>query len=436
MAFEDYSFKEIRTGAAVFSGYAFSSKDMNDEKGISIIKIANIQNREVTLEGSQFFAEELVNAKLNKFFLKDNDVLIAMTGQGSVGRVGQLRLNGDKALLNQRVGKFIVDNQNLDRDYLYFVISSPRYEKILFDIGAGSGQPNLSPEQILSLKIPMPRIEVQRKIAEILCSLNNKIKLNNKINRDLEAVGEAVFRRWFVDFEFPNQEGKPYKSTGEKMESTQFGEIPKNWEIKRLGNITDVIFSGGTPNTQDEAYWNGEFPWLSSGETCNHFIIKTIETITQNGIDNSSTRLAKAGDVVIASAGQGKTRGQTSLCFLDTYINQSIIAIRAKNHITTSSFLYFDLARRYNQLRALSDSNSIRGSLTTRTFKGLEVIKPPFKLVSDFDSFITPLLKKIKINLQENEILTESRDLLLPKLMSGKIRVPFTNEEMGAIKIA
>lgn len=169
---ENYSLKEIGTGAKVFSGFAFKSKDLNDEEGIPVVKIGNIHDRKVTLNGSQFFPEELVNEKLDRFFLEDRDVLIAMTGQGSVGRVGQLRLNGEKALLNQRVGKFVVDGKNLDKDYLYFVISSPRYEKILFDTGTGSGQPNLSPNQILSVEIPFPRIEIQMKISEILRSLN------------------------------------------------------------------------------------------------------------------------------------------------------------------------------------------------------------------------------------------------------------------------
>ena len=121
MSEDDYSLKEIAIGADVFSGFAFKSDDLNNEEGIPVVKIGNIHDRQVTLNGSQFFPKELVNDKIAKFFLEDRDVLIAMTGQGSVGRVGQIRLNEEKVLLNQRVGKFIVDGKNLDRDYLYFV---------------------------------------------------------------------------------------------------------------------------------------------------------------------------------------------------------------------------------------------------------------------------------------------------------------------------
>ena len=201
---EEYPLKEIGTGAKVFSGFAFKSDDLNNQEGIPVVKIGNIHDRQVSLEGSQFFPERLVNDKISKFFLEDRDVLIAMTGQGSVGRVGQIRLQDEKVLLNQRVGKFIIDNKNLDRDYLYFVISSPMYETILFDTGSGSGQPNLSPTQILSVEIPLPDIKIQRKISNILRYLNDKIFINQQMNKTLEAIGQAIFKRLFVYFEFPN----------------------------------------------------------------------------------------------------------------------------------------------------------------------------------------------------------------------------------------
>jgi type I restriction enzyme S subunit len=428
MDFEDYSLREISIGAKVFSGFAFKSTDMNDEQGIPIVKIKNIQNGEVTLGQSQYFPEALVNEKIANFFLQDKDVLIAMTGQGSVGRVGQLKLNGEKALLNQRVGKFIVDEKNLERDYLYFVISSPRYEKILFDTGTGSGQPNLSPAQILSIEIPMPPIEIQRKISEALRCLNDKINLNKKMNITLDAICRVIFKHWFVHFEFPNEEGKPYKSSGGKM--TEHGEasIPKGWEIKRFEKITEAIFSGGTPDTRNNEYWDGDYSWLSSGETSDLFILKTEKKITKKGIENSSTRLAKEGDIVIASAGQGKTRGQTALCLIDTYVNQSVNVVRSKNSIVPNSYLFLDLSLRYPQLRAISDSFSIRGSLTTKLVKELEILLPPLKCTIAFDKWFNLAVRKIHSNLMENEALFQIRDSLLPRLMSGKIKIPIDDK--------
>lgn len=191
--YETYPLKELNEGASVFSGFAFKSKDFSD-KGIPIVKIKNIQNKSVDLKEVQYFPLDKVNNKHKKFFLKNNDVLIAMTGQGSLGRVGRINLESNEyVLLNQRVGKFVVDEKNLHLNYLYHVISSDMYEKILFDRGTGSGQPNLSPEIILGTEIPMPNLTTQKKISSILDNINSKINLNKKINKNLTEISTRQF---------------------------------------------------------------------------------------------------------------------------------------------------------------------------------------------------------------------------------------------------
>lgn len=172
----------------------------------------------------------------------------------------------------------------------------------------------------------------------------------------------------------------------------------------KLKDLSTNIFSGGTPSTTNNKYWNGEFYWLSSGETKNSYIRKTEKKITQLGIDKSSTRLAKIGDVVIASAGQGKTRGQVAYCLVDTYINQSIIAIRTNPVLLDSKYLFYDLTSRYNELRLLSDSSSSRGSLTVKIFEDLNINIPILKIqqkiakiLSNYDDLIENNNRRIKI---------------------------------------
>jgi len=172
----------------------------------------------------------------------------------------------------------------------------------------------------------------------------------------------------------------------------------------KLGKLCEVIFSGGTPNTSNTEYWDGEFHWLSSGETRNTYIFNTEKTITQKGVDNSSTRLAKKNDVVVASAGQGKTRGQVSYCMIDTYINQSLISMRADHKILDPKFLFYNLTSRYNELRTLSDSSSSRGSLTIPILENIDIILPSLKqqkaiatILSNYDDLIENNNKRIKI---------------------------------------
>lgn len=172
----------------------------------------------------------------------------------------------------------------------------------------------------------------------------------------------------------------------------------------KLGKLCAVIFSGGTPNTSNTEYWNGEFHWLSSGETRNTYIFNTEKTITQKGVDNSSTRLAKKNDVVIASAGQGKTRGQVSYCMIDTYINQSLISMRTNPKLLDPKFLFYNLTSRYNELRTLSDSSSSRGSLTIPILENIDILLPPLKqqktiatILSNYDDLIENNNTRIKI---------------------------------------
>ena len=184
--------------------------------------------------------------------------------------------------------------------------------------------------------------------------------------------------------------------------------MTKNTYIRqRMGDITEKIFSGGTPNTRRPEYWNGDLMWLSSGETCQPYITRTKRAITQEGVKNSSTRLAKKNDVVIASAGQGNTRGQTSYLKEDMYINQSVISLRANSNLLDSLYLYYNISSRYKELRALSEGNSIRGSLTTKIIGDLEISLPPLPEQKRISSILSSFDNKIEQLKKENNILED-----------------------------
>ena len=168
------------------------------------------------------------------------------------------------------------------------------------------------------------------------------------------------------------------------------------WIQYRVGDICSAIYSGGTPSTSNEEYWDGDFYWLSSGETANRYISKTDKTITQKGVDNSSTKLAKSGTLVMACAGQGKTRGQASILKCDTYINQSIIAMVGKHELLDTTFLFYNMLLRYDELRMRSDASSTRGSITTDMLKKLPISVPDFptqKRIADILSTYDDLIE-------------------------------------------
>lgn len=332
--------------------------------------------------------------------------------------------------------------------FVYYLLKSIDFSQF----NVGSGVPTLNRNHLSGVLVADTSYSYEKEVSNVIGILDDKINLNKKINQTLEQMSQTLFKSWFVDFDpvidnaldAGNPIPEALQSRAElrqkvrnsadfkplpaeirslfpsEFEETELGWVPKGWKIDNIGGLSDKIFSGGTPNTSTEEYWNGALNWFSSGETRNALIIETEKKITATGVKNSSTRLSVAGDILIASAGQGHTRGQTSLNTIDTYINQSVVCIRPIKP-SYSTWLYFNLSSRYTEMRAISDSHSIRGSLTTKLISSMKVASPTDELISLFDINCSVFISKIKNNLELNRELKKLRDTLLPKLISGEL---------------
>ena len=170
------------------------------------------------------------------------------------------------------------------------------------------------------------------------------------------------------------------------------------WKKYTLEEVCERIYSGGTPSTKHEEYWNGNVKWLSSGETAQRFVYDTDRKITKKGVENSSTKLATKGCTVIATAGQGYTRGQASFLMIDTYMNQSVIACKANESIILPLYLYYNLDSRYEEFRLLSDGTSTRGGLSGWIMKRMEIKLPPISLQEKIVDILYSIDKKIELN--------------------------------------
>ena len=332
--------------------------------------------------------------------------------------------------------------------FVYYLLKSIDFSQF----NVGSGVPTLNRNHLSGVLVADTIYSYEKEVYNVIGILDDKINLNKKINQTLEQMSQTLFKSWFVDFDpvidnaldAGNPIPEALQSRAElrqkvrnsadfkplpaeirslfpsEFEETELGWVPKGWKIDNIGGLSDKIFSGGTPNTSTEEYWNGALNWFSSGETRNALIIETEKKITATGVKNSSTRLSVAGDILIASAGQGHTRGQTSLNTIDTYINQSVVCIRPIKP-SYSTWLYFNLSSRYTEMRAISDSHSIRGSLTTKLISSMKVASPTDELISLFDINCSVFISKIKNNLELSRELKKLRDTLLPKLISGEL---------------
>lgn len=177
--------------------------------------------------------------------------------------------------------------------------------------------------------------------------------------------------------------------------------------MTKIIDITKRVYSGGTPDTRKSEYWNGDIKWLSSGETRNNFIFDTDKKITELGVNNSSTKLASKGSIVMACAGQGFTRGQTSYLMDDMYINQSVICIEPDDNKVDGLYLYYFFKNNYQLLRSLSNDHSSRGSITTAMIKDFEVNFPDIDIQKRISNILYSIDQKIELNNKINNNLYE-----------------------------
>ena len=188
------------------------------------------------------------------------------------------------------------------------------------------------------------------------------------------------------------------------MKTKSKQKIPKGWKKTQDLRCKDhKIYSGGTPNTALKEYWGGDLNWLSSGETKKRFITETENKITKKGSEKSSTKLAKKNTIVVATAGQGLTRGQVSILKTNSYINQSLIAIDVDGKTLNHEWLFYNLSYRYKELRKISDTNSIRGSITTEMIKGLYFLKPGITEQKAIADVLSSFDDKIELLREQNK---------------------------------
>lgn len=423
---------EIKLGdvADILSGYAFKSSDFVNE-GIPIIKIKNIVPPIIDISDVQYVSQELYNEK-SRYSLKYNDILISLTGSNvnqiasAVGKIGRVRLKNTKLLLNQRVGKlYVTDEDRCDYNYLYYYLIQ---EDVRYNLAASAGgsanQANISPSQIKNIKIKLPTLEEQKAISNILRTVDEKIEINNQINSRLEEMAQTIFKQWFVDFEFPNEDGEPYKSSGGEMVESEVGVIPKGWEVKKIEELCEIITKSEKPfENPEKIYEHFSLPACDEGKL----------PVIEPGKNISSSKYKINSDCILISKLNPSTkRIWDPLCNSENAIcSTEFIAFKPRNKaikpfcyeiINSDKFSEFLLAN-------VTGSTGSRQRVQPKNTLNFKFAVGETKIIEDFCSVIKPIHQKIKVNIQESKVLRDSREALLPKLVSGEIRVPLELSE-------
>ncbi len=299
------------------------------------------------------------------------------------------------------------DFNTLLPEYARYLFRDVSFRREVYQLATGDIRFNISQESLANIEIEIPDVITQKQLAEILTTLDDKIELLQQMNQTLENIAQTIFKEWFVDFNFPGFDGELVDG------------LPKGW---RMGSILEIatLLSGGTPKTNTEEYWNGSINWISAKDITssnNQFIIETEKTITELGIKKSAAKLLPKFSTIISARG---TVGNYCILSKEMAISQSNYGLKSNSDY--DYFLFLMVENMILMMKAFS-YGTVFDTITTKTFQEMEVTIPDEKAIKEFEMVITPLYEKILTNQLQIQALTQTRDTLLPKLMSGQLEI-------------
>ncbi|NME81851.1 restriction endonuclease subunit S [Clostridium sp. SM-530-WT-3G] len=378
---------------------------VEEDTGMKCLRIGDVSNNKPFEEWGYTSASEDV---INKFLLKKNDILVARTGN-TIGVVKYIDKDIN-SVYNNGLIRLKVKNNYLPR-YIYYNIISDRFKNFIYGISAGtSTQPNMKIDHMLQYEIADFSLEEQKKIVNILSSLDEKIELNNEMNKTLEEMAQALFKRWFVDFEFPNEEGKSYKSSGGEMVESEMGMIPKGWKVEKLQDIS-IVTMGVSPSSNSYNQDKIGLPLLNGAADFEGKLIKPSK------YSSEPKKVCKVGDMVF---GVRATIGNTVFADKEYALGRGVASVSPKSDMFRE-FIYFSLDNSMNKLIA-NASGSVFLNLKKADITDLKLCFSE-TIIDKFNKIAKVLINKIIEDDKESEILKEHRDSLLSKLMSGEISV-------------
>ena len=368
-----------------------------ENESIFVINQRCIRDYKVSLLNARFHDLNLKDVSDEKR-LRSGDILICSTGVGTLGRVAQYKLNDTSATVDSHV-TIVRPKDNIFKPFLGLLLSGKERE-IEFLAEGTTGQTELPRTSLGLLSINLPPLTEQKAIAKVLTAFDDKIELLQVQNKTLESMAQTIFKEWFGKYQIGD-------------------DLPEGWRIEKLGDVLET-YLGGTPSKRKNEYWdNGSIPWINSGEVNNFRIIKGTTLITKLGLEKSATKLLPKGTVVIAIT--GSTLGQYSILEIESCFNQSVVGIVGNNKIK-SSFIYFWIA---NNIHAIirNATGGAQQHINKENVNSFEMIIPSDEILNKFQSIVEPMMDKISNNEFEIQSLTKTRNTLLPKLMSGQVRV-------------
>lgn len=421
MIFNEYTLNELCNIGSSKRIYLseYVSEGIPFYRGKEIIEKSNCKN----ISSELFISEERYEEIKNKFKVPNiGDILISAVGTlGKCWYVDEEKFyfkDGNLVWLND-FNTYIINPK-----FLYYKLTSQWFEIIIDGICIGSTQKALTIEQLKKVTIKIPSIDIQNKVVNILDSINNKLKVNNEINNNLLEQCKSIYKEWFIDYNFVI-DGKKYKENNGKMIESENGKIPEGWSFKRIDeldlDISDGNYSSKYPTKQE--FKTEGIPFVRGTDFDGYSISrKNLMYITPEKHEILRKGHLKKNDILITTRGEIGRIVFVSDYFIDSNINAQLIRINGDKRFPRS-FLGMSLISDYvqNDIQSLVTGTALQ-QLPVGKFNQVKIIVPnDKKIIESFDSIVEVALRKIQQNEEQNEILEQLRDTLLPKLMNGEI---------------
>ena len=393
------------------------------DKGFVVVRNQNIRDGKLDLSQPSFTPQHDFELRIKRAKPRAGDIIF--TREAPMGEVCMIP-EGLECCLGQRQ-VLLRPKRAVSGRYLFFALRSTYVRhQIFWNEGTGSTVSNVRIPVLKALKIPRLGA-AEESIGELLGAIDDKIDLNRRMNETLEHLARTLFKDWFVDFgpTKAKQEGREaYLEAGlwalfpERLDSD--GK-PEGWSLTDIKSLCTVVTNGGTPKRQNGAFWkDGNIPWYKTGELSDSFLLSPSEQITSEGLSGSSAKLLPPGSIIMAIYA-APTVGRLGILTTSATFNQACTGMVPKNTVGTC-FLYLCLyfGRNWFNNRA---NGAAQQNISKAIVESYQTMFPQAQLTTSFNETVEPLFQKLKNNVEESYALAQTRDLLLPKLMSGEMRV-------------
>lgn len=409
---DDWKVSKIGDIADLRQGLQISKKlrlELPVSGSVPLLKITDLP--------SKIFTEFVKNIPENYIATKD-DIIYTRTGQ--VGLV----YTDVVGCVHNNCFKVIFDYNKFDKYYVYYYLNSKQVRNYSNAVASGSVQKDLTHTAFKKCLFAYPSLKKQKAIANILSTLDEKIETNNQINKKLEEMAQVIFKQWFVDFEFPNEDGEPYKSSGGEMVESELGMIPKEWKVSNLKDIIDF-------NPKESLNKDTEYKFIEMAALSN-FACDIKYWITKKFSSGSKFR---NGDTLLARITPCLENGKTA--FVDVLEENEVafgsteFIVMREREISNKYYLYClarDSSFRAYAIKSMSGSSG-RQRVQLDLLKNYKIAQAPKYIYDRYGKILDSLFENISNNNREIKKLIKLKDTLLPKLMSGEIRVPLDSNE-------